>query len=99
MGSYGTKPSDGLPTGIRWDACLDKEQELTMNTEIEDSFSYALSSNAAWAGYKSHQNPQFFPKMNQGQSPSIRMFPPPVLPAQVTLQFSSLHRNPQFYMM
>jgi len=37
----------------------------------EDSFSYALSSNAAWAGYKAHQNPQFFPKMSQGQSPSI----------------------------
>jgi len=37
----------------------------------EDAFSYALSSNTAWAGYKSHQNPQFFPKMSQGQSPSI----------------------------
>jgi hypothetical protein len=40
--------------------------------KIEDSFSYALSSNAAWAGYKAHQNPNFFPKMSQGQSPSIR---------------------------
>jgi len=37
----------------------------------DDSFSYALSSNAAWAGYKAHQNPNFFPKMSQGQSPSI----------------------------
>jgi carbonic anhydrase len=38
---------------------------------IEDPFSYALSSNAAWAGYKSHQNPNFFPKLATGQSPSI----------------------------
>lgn len=37
----------------------------------EDAFKYALSSNFAWAGYKSHQNPQFFPKMALGQSPSI----------------------------
>lgn len=37
----------------------------------EDSFSYALSSNAAWAGYKNHQNPSFFPKLASGQSPSI----------------------------
>ncbi|KAK4133616.1 carbonic anhydrase [Trichocladium antarcticum] len=29
--------------------------------ETEDSFLYALSSNAAWAGYKAHQNPKFFP--------------------------------------
>ncbi|ESZ99369.1 hypothetical protein SBOR_0239 [Sclerotinia borealis F-4128] len=37
----------------------------------ETPFDYALSSNAAWAGYKSHQNPKFFPTMAQGQSPSI----------------------------
>jgi len=37
----------------------------------EDSFNYALSSNAAWAGYKQHQNPSFFPKLAAGQSPSI----------------------------
>jgi len=37
----------------------------------EDTFSYALSSNAAWAGYKNHQNPSFFPKLAAGQSPTI----------------------------
>ncbi|THV46325.1 hypothetical protein BGAL_0395g00060 [Botrytis galanthina] len=37
----------------------------------ETPFDYALSSNAAWAGYKSHQNPKFFPTMAQGQTPSI----------------------------
>lgn len=36
------------------------------------SFSYALSSNAAWAGYKAHQNPSFFPNLASGQSPQIR---------------------------
>jgi len=43
---------------------------MASNSE-EDSFSYALSSNAAWAGYKNHQNPSFFPKLASGQSPSI----------------------------
>lgn len=42
--------------------------------DAEDSFHYALSSNGAWAGYKSHQNPQFFPKLSSGQSPQIRKF-------------------------
>ncbi|KAI1078913.1 carbonic anhydrase [Whalleya microplaca] len=37
----------------------------------EDAFAYALSSNQAWAGYKGHQNPDFFPKLASGQSPSI----------------------------
>jgi len=37
----------------------------------QDTFTYALSSNAAWAGYKSHQNPSFFPKQATGQTPSI----------------------------
>ncbi|KAK4109764.1 carbonic anhydrase-like protein [Canariomyces notabilis] len=37
----------------------------------EDSFLYALSSNNAWAGYKAHQNPQFFSKLASGQSPQI----------------------------
>ncbi|RDW89000.1 carbonic anhydrase-2 [Coleophoma cylindrospora] len=36
-----------------------------------DQFAYALSSNEAWAGYKNHQNPTFFPKLAAGQSPSI----------------------------
>ncbi|KAG9243694.1 carbonic anhydrase [Calycina marina] len=36
-----------------------------------DSFHYALSSNAAWAGYKCHQNPTFFAKQTKGQTPSI----------------------------
>jgi carbonic anhydrase len=38
---------------------------------FEDPYNYALSSNAAWAGDKSHQNPNFFPKLATGQSPSI----------------------------
>jgi carbonic anhydrase len=37
----------------------------------DDNFTYALSSNAAWAGYKSHQNPSFFPTLATGQSPTI----------------------------
>ncbi|KAI1411117.1 carbonic anhydrase [Hypoxylon sp. FL1857] len=37
----------------------------------QDAFAYALSSNQAWAGYKGHQNPDFFPKLASGQSPSI----------------------------
>ncbi|KAL2257454.1 hypothetical protein VTK26DRAFT_156 [Humicola hyalothermophila] len=39
--------------------------------DIENTFLYALSSNNAWAGYKAHQNPQFFPKLASGQSPQI----------------------------
>jgi len=42
-----------------------------MSSHTQDSFAYALSSNHAWAGYKAHQNPQFFPKLASGQSPSI----------------------------
>jgi hypothetical protein len=46
---------------------------LTMKpSQTEDSFLYALSSNNAWAGYKAHQNPNFFPKLASGQSPQIR---------------------------
>ncbi|KAK1759656.1 putative carbonic anhydrase [Echria macrotheca] len=37
----------------------------------QDSFLYALSSNNAWAGYKAHQNPNFFPKLASGQAPQI----------------------------
>ncbi|KAK0641108.1 carbonic anhydrase [Cercophora newfieldiana] len=37
----------------------------------QDTFLYALSSNNAWAGYKAHQNPSFFPKLAAGQSPQI----------------------------
>ncbi|KAH9885559.1 carbonic anhydrase [Xylariomycetidae sp. FL2044] len=37
----------------------------------EDPFVYALSSNHAWAGYKGHQNPDFFPNLAAGQSPKI----------------------------
>ncbi|KAH6647446.1 carbonic anhydrase [Truncatella angustata] len=42
-----------------------------MPQDTTDPFSYALSSNQAWAGYKSHQNPEFFTKLAGGQSPSI----------------------------
>lgn len=44
--------------------------------KTEDTFLYALSSNNAWAGYKAHQNPDFFPKLASGQSPPIRTFSP-----------------------
>ncbi|KAF6795371.1 carbonic anhydrase [Colletotrichum sojae] len=37
----------------------------------QNKFLYALSSNQAWAGYKSHQNPAFFKNLASGQSPSI----------------------------
>jgi len=35
------------------------------------NFEYALKSNEAWANYKGHQNPTFFEKLAEGQSPSI----------------------------
>jgi hypothetical protein len=44
----------------------------TIAERTEDAFLYALSSNNAWAGYKGHQNPNFFPKLASGQSPQIR---------------------------
>ncbi|KAL8304468.1 hypothetical protein RB600_007743 [Gaeumannomyces tritici] len=34
-------------------------------------FQYSMSSNSAWAGYKAHQNPNFFPKLASGQWPQI----------------------------
>lgn len=40
-------------------------------SEGRDALQYALSSNAAWAGYKAHQNPEFFPKLAAGQAPQI----------------------------
>ncbi|KAK6851228.1 Carbonic anhydrase [Apiospora arundinis] len=42
-----------------------------MSQDLRDPFTYALSSNQAWAGYKSHQNPNFFPTLASGQSPTI----------------------------
>ncbi|KAI0174551.1 carbonate dehydratase [Pestalotiopsis sp. NC0098] len=42
-----------------------------MPQDTRDPFTYALSSNQAWAGYKNHQNPDFFPRLAAGQSPSI----------------------------
>ncbi|KAI2636636.1 carbonic anhydrase [Xylaria nigripes] len=42
-----------------------------MPRQQADAFSYALSSNQAWAGYKGHQNPDFFPGLAEGQSPDI----------------------------
>ncbi|KAI0396620.1 carbonic anhydrase [Xylariaceae sp. FL0594] len=36
-----------------------------------DAFAFALSSNQAWAGYKGHQNPEFFSRLAAGQSPQI----------------------------
>ncbi|RKU49248.1 hypothetical protein DL546_009628 [Coniochaeta pulveracea] len=41
-----------------------------MTTE-QNHFAYALSSNDAWAGYKSNQNPNFFSKLAAGQAPKI----------------------------
>lgn len=49
-----------------------EDHDAHTNNHPETPFDYALSSNAAWAGYKSHQNPKFFPTMAQGQTPSIR---------------------------
>lgn len=43
-------------------------------SDAEDSYEYALSSNGAWAGYKAHQNPEFFHKLASGQSPQIREY-------------------------
>ncbi|KAI0022802.1 carbonic anhydrase [Xylariomycetidae sp. FL0641] len=37
----------------------------------EDPYAYALSSNQAWAGYKGHQNPEFFSRLAAGQAPGI----------------------------
>ncbi|KAF4632008.1 hypothetical protein G7Y89_g6121 [Cudoniella acicularis] len=49
-----------------------KAQQQQANTELRiDKFQYALKSNDAWANYKGHQNPTFFPNLSKGQSPSI----------------------------
>ncbi|ROT43344.1 carbonic anhydrase [Sodiomyces alkalinus F11] len=37
----------------------------------DDEFLYALSSNQAWASYKSHQNPAFFKTLTNEHAPSI----------------------------
>ncbi|KAH8666769.1 carbonic anhydrase-like protein [Xylariales sp. PMI_506] len=39
--------------------------------DAADAFEYALDSNEAWAGFKSHQNPEFFTTLAQGQAPKI----------------------------
>lgn len=45
---------------------------MSQDQVAEDMFLYALSSNNAWAGYKAHQNPQFFPRLaSYPQSPQI----------------------------
>lgn len=51
---------------------MDSSPLTTSLRDAEDTFNYALSSNGAWAGYKAHQNPQFFSKLASGQSPQIR---------------------------
>lgn len=42
-----------------------------MGSQGMDAFNYAIKSNEAWANYKGHQNPTFFEKLSQGQSPKI----------------------------
>lgn len=42
-----------------------------MASQRENSFGHALNSNNAWATYKAHQNPQFFPNLAKGQQPEI----------------------------
>jgi len=42
-----------------------------MSSQDRDDFEYALKSNEAWANYKGHQNPAFFEKLANGQSPKI----------------------------
>lgn len=54
---------------------MDSNSLTTPSHNAEDLFQYALSSNGAWAGYKAHQNPQFFSKLASGQSPQIRTLP------------------------
>ncbi|SPN97444.1 related to carbonic anhydrase [Cephalotrichum gorgonifer] len=39
--------------------------------EGKNQYHYALSSNQAWAGYKFHQNPDFFRNQAIGETPSI----------------------------
>ncbi|KAE8445889.1 hypothetical protein EG329_012813 [Mollisiaceae sp. DMI_Dod_QoI] len=38
---------------------------------MSDQFSYILKSNLAWAGYKSHINPSFFPSQEACEAPKI----------------------------
>jgi hypothetical protein len=40
-----------------------------------------MSANAAWAAYKTHQNPSFFADLATSQSPSIRAHSPSQLPS------------------
>lgn len=42
--------------------------------DAEDSYQHALRSNGAWAGYKAHQDPDFFSNLASGQSPQIRKY-------------------------
>lgn len=44
---------------------------LTLVSLEENLFQYALTSNHAWASYKSHQNPALFQELAKGQSPTI----------------------------
>jgi hypothetical protein len=62
------------PRGLRMGDDVQRRIQLNTNSKPENPFEYALSSNAAWAGYKNHQNPKFFPTLAQGQSPSIREY-------------------------
>lgn len=73
-----------------------REHKHGLTSQAEDSFLYALSSNNAWAGYKAHQNPQFFPKLASGQSPQIRKLPdlPTSLSQLPTPQADNLQPNP-----
>lgn len=48
----------------------------TADPPAENQYHYALSSNQAWAGYKSHQNPSFFRNQASGETPSICMSSP-----------------------
>lgn len=45
-----------------------------MGSNPSDTFNWCLESNASWANYKHHQNPQFFSKLAQGQAPKILWF-------------------------
>jgi hypothetical protein len=79
MGAEG-ESEQTRPTDRRKSRFHEQDKLLTVLAIVEDAFSYALSSNAAWAGYKNHQNPAFFPKLATGQSPSIRASLSPRLP-------------------
>ena len=51
----------------------DQSTNYSTTATAEDAFKHAMSANAAWSAYKTHQNPSFFSSLATSQKPAIRM--------------------------